>query len=143
MRLVPPLLSVSSDWIFLPSVSLNLPSLFYPFCLPPSLLPPFLPSFLPSSLFSPPLSLPPSFLLSLSLSPQPPEIPVEEEDWFYGDIDRRLAESKCKKAGDYLVRYSTRAGKYVLTCNNNGAAKHFMIQVISGVSSLVDFEPEQ
>ena len=31
------------------------------------------------------------------------------------------------------MRYSDRASKYVLTCNNNGAAKHFMIQTIRGV----------
>jgi hypothetical protein len=66
---------------------------------------------------------------------QPPEIPVEDEEWFFGDIDRRLAESKCKKPGDYLVRYSERQNKYVLTCNWNGNPKHFVIQQVPNVST--------
>ncbi len=69
--------------------------------------------------------------------PQPPEIPVEEEEWFFGDIDRRLSESKCKNPGDYLVRYSARQNKYVLTCNFNGHGKHFVIQQIPDVSKLL------
>lgn len=68
---------------------------------------------------------------------QPPEIPVEEEEWYFGDIDRRLAESKCKRPGEYLVRYSERQNKYVLTCNWNGAAKHFVIQQIPNVSTII------
>ena len=46
----------------------------------------------------------------------------------------RLSENKCKQPGDYLVRYSARATKYVLTCNNSGTPKHFMIQTINAVS---------
>jgi hypothetical protein len=66
---------------------------------------------------------------------QPPEIPVEDEEWYFDDIDRRLAESKCKKPGDYLVRYSERQNKYVLTCNWNGNSKHFAIQQVPNVSN--------
>ena len=65
---------------------------------------------------------------------QPPELPVEEEEWYFGDIDRRLAESKVKTEGDYLVRYSERQGKYVLTCKFKGASKHFVIQTFEDVS---------
>ena len=65
---------------------------------------------------------------------QPPEIPVEDEEWFFGDIDRKLAESKCKVNGDYLVRYSARQNKYVLTCCLNNQGKHFVIQQITEVS---------
>ena len=67
---------------------------------------------------------------------QPPEIPVEDEEWFFGDIDRKLAESKCKVNGDYLVRYSARQNTYVLTCCINNQAKHFVIQQITDVSSV-------
>jgi len=65
---------------------------------------------------------------------EPPEIPVEDEEWFFGDIDRKLAESKCKVNGDYLVRYSARQNKYVLTCCLNNQGKHFVIQQITEVS---------
>lgn len=116
-------------------LSLPLPSLSFvspllpPLPCPPPLSPPSITPVLP-----PP---PPSFSLSL---PQPSKIPVEEEDWFYGDIDRWLAESKCKQPGDYIVRYSTLMGKYALTCNNGGSAKHFIIQEISDVSSFMKIE---
>ncbi len=66
---------------------------------------------------------------------QPPDIPVEEEEWYFGDIDRRLAENKCKVEGDYMVRYSERQRKYVLTCKYKGSAKHFVIQVFTDVSA--------
>ena len=72
---------------------------------------------------------------------QLPEIPVEEEEWYFGDIDQQIAESKCKKPGDYLVRYSERQDKYVLTCNWNGAAKHFVIQQILNVSTPYFYKP--
>ena len=81
----------------LPSLPLPSPPLLSP-PLPSSPLPP-LPSLpLPSlPLPSPPLPSPP--LPSLPSPPsflQPPELPVEEEEWYYGDIDRKVAESKCK-----------------------------------------------
>ena len=59
---------------------------------------------------------------------------MEEEDWYYGDIDRKVAESKCKTSGDYIVRYSERQNKYVLTCNWKGQGKHFVIQQFVDVS---------
>ena len=60
-------------------------------------------------------------------------MPLEEEEWYFGDIDRRLAEKKCRNSGDCLVRFSERQKKDVLTCNWNGAAKHFVIQRIIDV----------
>ncbi len=60
---------------------------------------------------------------------------MEEEEWYFGDIDRRLAENKCKVEGDYMVRYSERQRKYVLTCKYKGSAKHFVIQVFTDVSA--------
>ena len=59
---------------------------------------------------------------------------MEEEDWYYGDIDRKVAESKCKTSGDYIVRYSERQNKYVLTCSWKGQGKHFVIQQFVDVS---------
>ena len=49
-------------------------------------------------------------------------------------MDRRDAEKKCSNAGDYLVRYSDRQNKYVLTVNWNGQGRHFVIQEIPDVS---------
>ena len=68
------------------------------------------------------------------MQPVEVDLPVEEEDWYYGDIDRRVAESKCKINGDYIVRYSERQAKYVLTCHWNGQGKHFVIQQLVDVS---------
>ena len=61
---------------------------------------------------------------------------MEDEPWFFGDIDRKLAESKCVSNGEFLVRYSARQNKYVLTCNWNGTGKHFVIQQITDVSGV-------
>ena len=49
-------------------------------------------------------------------------------------MDRRDAEKKCSQAGEYLVRYSDRQNKYVLTVNWNGQGRHFVIQEIPDVS---------
>jgi len=65
---------------------------------------------------------------------QVPVIPIEEEEWFFGNIRRELAEIKCQKDGDYLVRYSSRNNKYVLTCRWNGERKHFIVQEVISVS---------
>ena len=60
---------------------------------------------------------------------------MEEEEWYFGNIDRKLAESKCHASGDYLVRYSEKqGGRFVLTCNFNSQGKHFVIQKIIDVS---------
>ena len=62
------------------------------------------------------------------------QIKVEDEEWFFGNIDRALAESKCKMNGDYLVRYSTRLKKYVLTFRISNQPRHFVIPQITDVS---------
>ena len=49
-------------------------------------------------------------------------------------MDRKDAERKCGNAGDYLVRYSDRQNKYVLTVNWNGQGRHFVIQEVPDVS---------
>ncbi|XP_003389646.2 PREDICTED: tyrosine-protein kinase Fes/Fps-like [Amphimedon queenslandica] len=61
---------------------------------------------------------------------EPPEVAIEDEPWYYGVMDRRDAEKKCGQAGEYLVRYSDRQNKYVLTVNWNGQGRHFVIQEI-------------
>ena len=78
------------------------------------------------------------FQLCSPLSTQPPhdQLPVEEQPWFFGDIDRNLAERMCPINGDFLVRYRPRQNTYILTCNWNGARKHFAIQQIIDVSGV-------
>ncbi len=76
-----------------------------------------------------PLPLPPP-----PLPHQPPELPVEEEEWYYGDIEREVGENKCKNNGDYIVRYSEGISQFTLTCKWNGAPKHFVILETTDVS---------
>ena len=64
---------------------------------------------------------------------QPGDVKLEDEGWFYADMERREAEMKCKNTGDYLVRYSSKQNKYVLTVNWAGQGKHFVIQEICDV----------
>ena len=64
---------------------------------------------------------------------QPSKPRLEDEGWFYADMERREAEMKCKNEGDYLVRYSSKQKKYVLTVNWAEQMKHFVIQEISDV----------
>ena len=71
--------------------------------------------------------------LSLSFF-QPPEVGIEEESWYYGSIDRREAEGKCRNTGDYLVRFSDRQNKFVLSVHWNSAGRHFVIQEVPDVS---------
>ena len=70
----------------------------------------------------------------LSLSFQPPEVGIEEESWYYGSVDRKEAEGKCRSTGDYLVRFSDRQNKYVLSVHWNNAGRHFVIQEVPDVS---------
>jgi RIO-like serine/threonine protein kinase len=60
----------------------------------------------------------------------PPEVNIEDEPWYFGVVDRRDAEKKCINDGDYLVRYSDRQNKYVLTVHWNGQGRHFVIQEV-------------
>ena len=49
-------------------------------------------------------------------------------------MDRKDAEKKCSSTGDYLVRYSDRQNKYVLTVHWSGQGRHFVIQEVPDVS---------
>ena len=53
---------------------------------------------------------------------------MEDEGWFYADMERKEAETKCKNTGDYLIRYSLKQNKNVLTVNWAGQVKHVVIQ---------------
>ena len=59
---------------------------------------------------------------------------MEDEDWYFGTIDRKEAEMKCRQAGEYLVRFSVKQNKYVLTVHWNGNGRHFVIQEVPDVS---------
>lgn len=54
---------------------------------------------------------------------------IELEPWYYGNIDSTLARSKCKRDGDYLVRYSTDKQKYIISCRQDDACHHHIVQV--------------
>ena len=61
---------------------------------------------------------------------------MEIEAWFYPNMERREAELKCINSGDYLVRYSSKQNRYILTVNWLGQGKHFVIQENFHVSGL-------
>lgn len=69
------------------------------------------------------------------------EIPLQEEAWFHGTIDRKNVPALLKKDGDYLVRESsTKPGQFVLSTLFDGAVKHFIIQ--SSDDGLFRFEDQ-
>ena len=53
---------------------------------------------------------------------------MENEAWFYPNVERKEAELKCRNTGDYLVRYSSKQNRYILTVNWAGQGRHFIIQ---------------
>jgi hypothetical protein len=53
--------------------------------------------------------------------------PLEEELWYYGEVNRKDAEQLLRKDGDYLIRLSKEKGP-VLTMKWQGIAKHFVVQ---------------
>eukprot|EP00731_Ephydatia_muelleri_P017675 Em0010g773a len=55
---------------------------------------------------------------------------LEDEGWFHANMNRKEAEEKCKNPGDYLIRYSSKQNRYVLTVSWAGQGKHFVIQEI-------------
>eukprot|EP00731_Ephydatia_muelleri_P035245 Em0108g4a len=55
---------------------------------------------------------------------------LEDEGWFHANMERKEAEEKCKNLGDYLIRYSSKQNRYVLTVSWAGQGKHFVIQEI-------------
>ncbi|CAH3034749.1 unnamed protein product [Porites lobata] len=66
-------------------------------------------------------------------------LPLQEELWFHGTIDRKDIPERLKNNGDYLVRESsTKPGQFVLSTRFEGAIKHFIIQTSD--DGLVRFE---
>ncbi|KAL5469271.1 hypothetical protein EMCRGX_G030502 [Ephydatia muelleri] len=61
---------------------------------------------------------------------QTEEAHLEDEGWFHANMNRKEAEEKCKNPGDYLIRYSSKQNRYVLTVSWAGQGKHFVIQEI-------------
>ena len=53
---------------------------------------------------------------------------MENEAWFYSNMERKEAELKCRNTGDYLVRYSSKQNRYILTVSWAGQGRHFIIQ---------------
>ena len=54
---------------------------------------------------------------------------VELETWYFGNIDSTLARTKCKKDGDFLVRYSIDKRRYVISCRLKDTCHHCIVQV--------------
>ena len=54
---------------------------------------------------------------------------VELEKWYFGNIDSTLARTKCKKDGDFLVRYSLDKERYVVSCRLRNTCHHCIVQV--------------
>ena len=54
---------------------------------------------------------------------------VELETWYFGNIDSSLARTKCKKDGDFLVRYSLDKQRYVISCRLKDTCHHCIVQV--------------
>ena len=61
---------------------------------------------------------------------------MEDERWFYANMERKEAEEKCKNTGDYIIRYSSKQNRYVLTVSWTGQGKHFVIQETPDVRSV-------
>jgi hypothetical protein len=61
---------------------------------------------------------------------QPP-IPamVELEEWYFGNIERALAISKCKKDGDFVVRFNDIKQRYIITSRWKGQCSHYTLDV--------------
>lgn len=69
------------------------------------------------------------------------DIPLQEELWFHGTVDRKDIANLLTKEGDYLVRESsTKPGQFVLSTRFDGGLKHFIIQ--HGEDGLVRFEDQ-
>ncbi|XP_065905069.1 uncharacterized protein [Dysidea avara] len=58
---------------------------------------------------------------------EPPEVPLEEQPWYHGEISRANATQLLKNNGDYLVRYSKKQHSFILTVMCKGVVKSFII----------------
>ena len=68
--------------------------------------------------------------------PAPPsrgEIPIEEEEWYFGEISRDEAEKLLLYDGDYLVRYSSGQRGFVISTRCKSATKHFVVKKENGM----------
>ena len=54
---------------------------------------------------------------------------VELETWYFGNIDSSLARTKCKKEGDFLLKYSINKQRYVISCRLKDTCHHSIVQV--------------
>lgn len=54
---------------------------------------------------------------------------LELEPWYFGYIDKALANTKCKEDGDFLVRRSLNMQEYVISCRWNNTVHHYVLQV--------------
>ena len=61
------------------------------------------------------------------------EVPIEEEEWYFGEISREEAEKLLLYAGDYLVRYSSGQRGFVISTRCTNAAKHFVVKKENGM----------
>ena len=61
------------------------------------------------------------------------ELPIEEEDWYFGEISREEAEKLLTYDGDYLVRYSSGQKGFVISTKCKGSTKHFVVKKESGL----------
>ncbi|XP_048580997.1 tyrosine-protein kinase Fer isoform X2 [Nematostella vectensis] len=73
---------------------------------------------------------------------EPPEdIPLQDEPWFHGIIQRKDVDKRLKSDGEYLVRESaTKPGQFVLSARSDGALRHFIIQTME--DGFVRFEEQ-
>ena len=61
------------------------------------------------------------------------EVPIEEEDWYFGEISRDEAEKLLSYDGDYLVRYSSGQRGFVISTRCKGSTKHFVVKKENGL----------
>lgn len=54
---------------------------------------------------------------------------VELEDWYFGNIERALAISKCKKDGDFVMRFNDIKQRYIITSRWKGQCSHYTLDV--------------
>ena len=61
------------------------------------------------------------------------DVPIEEEEWYFGEISRDEAEKMLMYDGDYLVRYSSGQKGFVISTRCKSATKHFVVKKENGM----------
>jgi len=72
----------------------------------------------------------------LELAPKGQEIerPIDQEQWFHHNLDRRNAETYLQREGDFLIRESSQAfGQYILSVLQDGFPKHLLLVDPNGI----------